>query len=433
MAELPVRAFSSEWERRERGEKRSLERAWLLAEGLGLADPGRQVLTVVGSKGKGTAAAYASAHLAAAGLRVVTVTSPGLRGIGDRIRYQGRALSARELTRLAERLGAARAGLPSYRPGGGYLSPSGLFIMAGLLHARTVQADVVVLEAGMGGISDEVSLFAPTVVGVTAIFGEHLGVLGDSPAEVARNKAGVVSAVTRAVVSLPQETRIAEALTQTVAARSAGRLGVELIRAGSSAIPSRLLPAGFGRANAELGSVAAQRTIDVTTGDIPGIPAKQRLLDTLSSVAIPGHCSWHDVPCTRVHMFADSAINRAGVSAALMEIHRRWDGIDRVLLCLPDHKDVPGAIAELRGLPVTYVRLTDKTWLSFTHPIPPGWEVVDIEKVDAQFLAACGERIAVLGTAYFIARMLDVAEVDTECLFVAPRGARQQAAAVRDK
>jgi len=414
------------------GETRSLGRARLLAAELGVSDGGPLVLTVVGSKGKGTAATYASAYLASAGLRTVTVTSPGLRGIRDRIRCQGRAVSDAEMTGLAGRLSDARARLPGYQPSAGYLSPSGLFIIAGMLHAQAVRADAVVLEAGMGGVSDEVSLFNPAVVGITKIFAEHLGVLGDTPADIARDKAGVVTAQTRAAVSLPQEGPVAAALSETVVTRSGSRISVEFAGTGASGIPARLLPASFGRANAELGCVAAQRLLDATGA---GPPAGGLLSATLSSVVLPGRWSWHTVPQTPaphipaaqtsaaqtpVQLFADSAISRAGVCAALLEAYRRWDEIDRVLMCMPDHKDVAGAITELGDLPVTYVRLTDKPRLTFTHAIPPGWEAVDIGKVDHAFLAARGPRIVALGTVYFIARMLALADVDTERLFTPP-------------
>jgi folylpolyglutamate synthase/dihydropteroate synthase len=79
-------AFYEEWRGRRPGERRSLRRAGRLAAALGVSDPGVPVLTVVGSKGKGTAATYASAWIAAAGCRVVTVTSPGLRSDRERVR-----------------------------------------------------------------------------------------------------------------------------------------------------------------------------------------------------------------------------------------------------------------------------------------------------------------------------------------------------------
>ncbi|WP_316043438.1 hypothetical protein [Actinomadura sp. CNU-125] len=258
--------FFREWEGRAPGERRSLARARALGEALGVLPPDVPVLTVVGSKGKGTAAVYASAYLAAAGLRVCTVTGPGLRSNRDRIRIDGRAITPAELAALAGELERAIAELPERRspdsttaspktpgskPAGpvaseladGYLSPAGLFMLAGLVRARGAGADAIVLEAGMGGRSDEVSLVRTDVAAITPVFLEHAGVLGDTPAEIAREKRGVAGPGTR-VVSAPQAPEVAGVLEPA-----------EFVPSGGAGVPPDVLPSGLGRASAELGVV----------------------------------------------------------------------------------------------------------------------------------------------------------------------------------
>jgi hypothetical protein len=428
--------FYDEWRRRRPGERRSLRRAALLADALGLTPPGVPVLTVVGSKGKGTAATFASACLAAAGRRVVTVTSPSLRRDGERVRVGGAAISEAELARLGHRLRTAipprggdrpspstpghhprtatpartddqdhpqghpspnapghhpRTAAPARADDEGYLSPSGLFTLAGLLHARDVGADVVVLEAGMGGVSDEVSLFPPAVLAITRIFAEHLGVLGDTPAAIAADKAGIATEGTT-VVSVPQCPDVMAAIAAITEA--------EVVTEGMSGVPDDLLPPGLGQASAELGWVAAQRLL----GSPGGTPV---------SVSLPGRSSWHPVPGTDATIFVDSAVDRAGVAAALATARRRWGRIDHVLVCLPDHKDRTGALAELAGLPVTQVRMPDRESLRFI----PTAEAVDAADLTRERLAAYGRRIVVLGTVYFTGRMLDLVDAPTERLF----------------
>lgn len=395
--------FYEEWSRRGPGARRGLRRAALLAETLGVTPLGVPVLTVVGSKGKGTAATYASAWLAAAGCRVVTVTSPGLRTDAERIRVDGVAVSEDELAGLGRRLRTAAAPLP---PADGYLSPSGLFTLAGLLHARSVGADAIVLEAGMGGISDEVSLFPPSVVAITEVFDEHLGVLGDTPAEIAADKAGVVAEATSTVVSLPQSPAVAAAIDATVTARIGH--GVETIDVTES--PVALPLSGLNRPNALLGCAAAQRLVGAM--GLPA-PAGDRLARVLSSVRLPGRTSWHAL--SGITLLVDSAINRAGTAAVLAEAYRRWDRIDHVLVCLPDHKDVPGVLAELDGLPVTRVRMPDRESLRFART--PG--AIDAAGLTRERLAALGERVLVLGTVYFTGRILEVIDAPTERLFEA--------------
>ncbi|GAA1574036.1 hypothetical protein GCM10009678_65940 [Actinomadura kijaniata] len=395
--------FFREWRDRAPGERRDVGRARALAAALGLSrEAGVPLLTVVGSKGKGTAATYASACLVAAGLRVCTVTSPGLRGDRDRVRVDGRAVA--DLGPLAERLARAVAGLPPRRAG--YLSPSGLFLLAGVLHARDVGAGALVLEAGMGGRSDEVSLFAPTVVAVTPVFGEHLGVLGDSPAAIAAEKAAVAVPGTRAVVSAPQPPEIRAAVERTV-----GDVPVEYAEGG--AVPAGLLPAGLGAVGAEVGVAAALRLLDAA--GLPR-PRPRRLRAVLGTVSLPGRLSWHRVPGAATEVLADSAIDRTGVGAALDAARERWGEIDHVLVCLPDHKDLAGAVERLGALPVTYVRLP-YDHLRFTRPLPPHWRVLDAADLTAGLLAGLGRHVVALGTVYFVGLVLDLVGADTERLF----------------
>lgn len=389
-----VEVFFREWQRRAPGSRRDLGRARLLAGSLGLLDGVPPVLTVVGSKGKGTVATYASAFLTAAGLRVLTVTSPALRHNRERIRVDGQAVTEATLAELAARLDQ-----PLPAPAGGYLSPSGLFLLAGVLHGRDVGAAVLVLEAGMGGRSDEVSLFPPTVLAIGPVFAEHLGVLGESPEEIAVEKAGVVSAATATVVSAAQTPEVAAAIARTV-----GPVAVEVIPG----------VADFRVAGAALGGTAAARLLEAIGAPLPEPVLAGRVLD---SVRLPGRLSWHVSVDGETEILVDSAIDRTGVTAALRAAREHWPGgIDHVLLCLPDHKDLEGAIEALGDLPVTFVRLPD-AHLRFTRPLPGHWKVIDAEDVT---LTGFGHHVIALGTVYFTGRILDLVAAETDRLFNPP-------------
>lgn len=397
--------FFAEWERRGPAERRSLTRARSMLAALSLEQPRIPVLTVVGSKGKGTIATFASACLAAAGLRVCTVTSPGLRSNRERIRVNGAVISADELRGLAERLAFA---LPAVPPdGSGYLSPAGLFTLAGALHAQRVGADALVLEAGMGGRSDEVSLFGPTVVAIGPVFAEHLGVLGAGVAEIAEEKSGVVDEATRAVLSVPQTRDAADAIARTVSA--VGAVKVETVS--EPEISAALLPAGLGQANGTLGRAAAHRLLDVTGRPAPSPERESKIL---GSLILPGRLSWH--PLDKGELLIDSAISRPGVAAALSAARARWPRIDHALVCFPDGKDLEGAIAELTGLPVTFVRLPEGK-LEFSTPLPGSWKIVESPELTPSLIANLGRNIIALGTVYFTGTLMNVLNIPTDPLF----------------
>jgi folylpolyglutamate synthase/dihydropteroate synthase len=415
MDELAI--FYREWDTRAPGARRSLPRARALATALDL-QAGRPVLTVVGSKGKGTTATYASALLAAAGLRVCTVTSPSYRSDRERLRINGREISQARLATLAERLSAAIATLPPPAPG--YLSPSGLFLLAGILHAADVEADVLVLEAGMGGRSDEVGLFPPDVLAITAVFAEHLSVLGDSPAEIAVEKAMVAGPSTRAVLTVPQSPDVAAALKEALPAHE-----IAVVAPDSAQGP---LPAGVLQAPALLGCEAAERLLKLLGARLPSEEARTAVL---ASVRLPGRLSWHPLTLAGPEgavapdggavgeVLVDSAITGAGVGVALAAARERWGRIDHVLLCLPDHKDLAGAVAELADLPVTFVRLP-LAHLRFETPLPAHWTVLAADDLTRVRLAALGSHLVALGTVYFTGRILDLLDANTAELFDAP-------------
>jgi dihydrofolate synthase / folylpolyglutamate synthase len=407
--------FFREWDARHPGDRRSLDRARLLIARLGIQDAGLPLLTIVGSKGKGTAAAYASAYLSAAGRRVLTITSPSYRSIRERIRVDGQAISTAAMRPLAEHVAGGIERLPERVAGEGYLAPSGLFIIAGVLHALSAKPDVIVLEAGRGGRSDEACLFPPTVVAVTPIFEEHIGELGASVMDIARDKASVIGPETQAVLSAPQRATVESVLRTTVADLSDDRIEIGLMTPHAGGIPAASLPAGLGAVNAELGCLAAQRLLD---GQELGRPKGEDLRRALASVRLPGRLSWHHVPGTGVTILLDQAVTRSGAAAALAMARRRQGGIDHVLLSLSDDKDLDGMIAELAGTRVTFVRL-NRSHLGFHREIPPHWTLIKEDGLTVGRLAGLGRAVA-MGTFSFVALMLELLDVETDRLYAPP-------------
>jgi dihydrofolate synthase / folylpolyglutamate synthase len=422
------RVFFAEWSARSPRATRSVRRAGELLDSLAVDLPHRGILTVVGSKGKGTTAVYASAYLAATGRRVVTVTSPSFLRTNERIRVDGAAISDRHLAGLAERIDTAIGRLPPRAAADGYLSPGGLFTIAALLHAADVHADLVVLEAGRGGSSDEVSLVDAAVVAVAPVFEEHLAELGGSLASIVADKCGVVTGTTAAVLTTGRQPDTTIGLIRAAVERRAGGRALLEVDPAQPAkgplgeMPERLLPAGLGRANALLGCRAAQQLLEAAG---LALPAATDLERTLASMRLPGRLSHHPVGAPRngstAEIIIDAAVSRAGFAAALSHAARRWGRVDHVLISLPDDKDIDGAVAELDGTPTTFVNL-DVSHLTYTRQLPPGWGRVDCSVVDPAFIAGLGDRVLAMGTISFVARMLKTVGADPTIAFQAPEG-----------
>jgi dihydrofolate synthase/folylpolyglutamate synthase len=100
-----------------------------------------------------------------------------------------------------------------------------------------------------------------------------------------------------------------------------------------------------------------------------------------------------------------------------------WGDIDHVVACLPDHMDLPGAITELAEQPVTYVRLPYRH-LRFDRRLPASWNVIDADDLNTEVISGFGRRVVAVGTVYFIGRVLDLVDADTDQTFVPPSAAQ---------
>lgn len=356
--------FFREWRARRPGQRRSLQRARRLIELLGIGDVGLPTIVVVGSKGKGTIAAYASAALFAAGRRVGTLTSPSVIHNRERMRVDGVPIAQADYDALSARVGDAIAQIP---PGDGYLSPTGLFTIAAVRHFVDRRCDALVLEAGMGGRSDEVSLFSANVVAAGAIFGEHLGIIGNTIEEIAADKFGVVTERTKAVITVPQSVAIPD--------------GAIVVRDGATLIER----------NANAGIRAAEALLGFRP---PRIPA----------VHLPGRLSVHRLGTQT--WVVDAAINIDGVRHALEWCEAHAGAPSTILLSLPDEKDDRGVDELLRGRHVINVSV-GSPHIHYSRRASIPFEVAQPD----------GDVILAVGTWSFIAHVFGRLGVDNDLLF----------------
>ena len=399
-----------EWRTHRSAGKRSLTRAGDFAAALGVNLGSHPVPTlgVVGSKGKGTAAIYASAALAAHGLRVGTVTSPGLLANRDRIRINGQALPGSDYLRVIADIARAKKQLPPVGADRHYLSPTGTFILGGVNALIGAGCDVLVVEAGMGGASDELSLLPLDIVVVTAIFGEHLDVLGPTVGDVVRDKIGVITARTAGVISVHQTDPV-----QREVSRACARAGVPLLARQPewSAHLADLLPPGHGAENALAGIHAAAALLATGPGRTLDLAA---LRPVLASLHYPGRLSVHQLAQGRLVL--DTAVSRAGLTTA-MAFARRTFGQDpaRILVSLPVTKDIAGFVTALQRT------TSERVFVNLEHehlPYPASgqwpWRWLDERDMDGAVLSG---NVLAAGTVSFISSLMRRVGVDGERLF----------------
>ncbi len=210
-----------------------LERLRKVLARLHWKQPSVPVVTVAGTNGKGSVTAYCTSILTAAGYRVGTFTSPHLRDYRERIRIHDRLVTDQELLWAFELIeGACIAMEPRPADTG---SDSGEAIsltyfeynaLAAFLVFEAAGVDAWVLEVGMGGRLDAVNIVDATVAVVVSIGLDHQAFLGNTLAEIAREKAGVFRGGRAAVLGSRDPVPVLAEIAKAVGA-PVKRLGVE--------------------------------------------------------------------------------------------------------------------------------------------------------------------------------------------------------------
>ncbi len=156
-----------------------------------LGDPHEDLhaVQVAGSNGKGTTARMCERVLREAGATVGLYTSPHLEDVRDRVRVDGRPVAKRAVAAFVETLSGRLRGR-SAEPPTFFEAMTALALWE--FDRRGV--DVAVLEVGIGGRYDATSVVDPVASAVTSASLEHTDVLGDTVAEIARDKAHVAPA-----------------------------------------------------------------------------------------------------------------------------------------------------------------------------------------------------------------------------------------------
>jgi dihydrofolate synthase / folylpolyglutamate synthase len=145
------------------------------------------VLHVAGTNGKGSTCAFLRAMGEEAGLRVHVYTSPHLVRFNERIRLAGELVSDAALADILAEVEQVNDGAP--------ITVFEVLVAAALLLFARVPADLCVVEVGLGGRGDATNVIArPAACAITSISLDHREMLGDTLAQIALEKAGIMKA-----------------------------------------------------------------------------------------------------------------------------------------------------------------------------------------------------------------------------------------------
>jgi dihydrofolate synthase/folylpolyglutamate synthase len=188
-----------------------------------LGDPQRQFPSVLiaGTNGKGSTAATLASILVAAGYRTALYTSPHLVRVNERIQIDGHQIPDEDFARLyfhvdetARRL--VESGDLPHHPSFFEVLTAVAFLYFAQASPNKGPVDIAILEVGLGGRLDATNIVDPLLSIITDIALDHQDYLGNTIAEITREKAGILRA-DGILITLPQHAEANQAIGEAAA------------------------------------------------------------------------------------------------------------------------------------------------------------------------------------------------------------------------
>jgi dihydrofolate synthase / folylpolyglutamate synthase len=196
--------------------KFSLDQVHTLLGALGDPQSKFPSVLIAGTNGKGSTAATLASILSESGLITGLYTSPHLERVNERIRIGKVQIADDDFARLffrvddAARTLVAGGSLPQFPSFFEFLTAQAF------LYFAEAGVAIAVLEVGLGGRLDATNVVDPLLSIITDISLDHMEWLGDTVAQIAREKAGILRR-NGTLVTLPQHPEASRVLGEVAA------------------------------------------------------------------------------------------------------------------------------------------------------------------------------------------------------------------------
>lgn len=327
--------------------------------------PHDEAVVITGSKGKGSVAVMAEAILRGR-YRTGLLTSPHLSDFCERFRIDGTQVSddmfVGHMARVRQEFEPVRAGLPADR----CISPMGVQAAAAMSMFAEAGVERMVLECGKGARYDDVNNVPHRYAVINTVFLEHTRELGSTVAEIAADKAHVITSDTRVVCVGRQQAEALEVIMRRVRAMGAEAMvyGRDFrcmnVRSGhggttfdadicGSVYKDLSLPL-IGAFQAE-NCVLAMAACSAMTG---GLPTEEQLRRAVASVSRPGRM---EILSSDPFILLDACINRASGAGVIACIESMGLSGCCTVIGIPDDKDYAG-VAQVMAPVSDFILLT---------------------------------------------------------------------------
>jgi dihydrofolate synthase/folylpolyglutamate synthase len=304
-----------------------LERMYALAEALGRPQDSLRFVHVAGTNGKGSTSTYISAVSRVLGNKTGLFTSPYICDFEERIQIDGHMIDKESLLQIT--LKVREAALAVEAATGEHPTEFELMFAIALVYFAREQCDICVIEVGLGGRLDATNIITPDLCVITPISLDHTAVLGNTLAEVAHEKAGIIKPGV-AVVASTQAPEALKVIRDTAHAQGAKlieaptnsaktieldlKTGTQTFKFNDQIFKTRLLGA-YQPANAALAITACDQLFAEGAKNTEGasnLNYKAAVAEGIANAFIPGR---FEVLATNPLVIVDGAHNPSGARA----------------------------------------------------------------------------------------------------------------------
>ncbi len=170
-----------------KGSRPGLERTRELLSMMGNPQEKLKCIHVAGTNGKGSVCSMLSSVLRSAGYKTGLYTSPFVRYFNERMSIDGQMISNEELSKVTEYVKQFADKMEDCP------TEFELITAIGFEYFAKNNCDIVVLETGMGGRLDSTNIISTNIMSIiTGIALDHTAFLGNTIAEIAAEKAGII-------------------------------------------------------------------------------------------------------------------------------------------------------------------------------------------------------------------------------------------------
>jgi dihydrofolate synthase/folylpolyglutamate synthase len=390
------------------GAKFGLENTFQLAAFVGNPHQKLCFIHVAGTNGKGSTCAMLESVYRAAGLRTGLFTSPHLVSFRERIQVNRRLIGEDDVVRLVKELQP----LLKHFPNGHHPTFFEVVTVMALKFFAEQKCDLVIWETGLGGRLDATNIVTPLASIITNIQFDHQQWLGNTLAQIAAEKAGIIKSGVPVITATdePEALAVIEKMAREKNAplKKVGQVS-SLSWAGK--MPALPLAGEHQKTNATL----ALATVEILQKQIP--VAEEKIRAGLQNVDWPGRLQQVTLPVGR-RILLDGAHNPAGAKTLEAVLAKNFSaGKPVLILGVLQDKDwqhicetLAPLAARIFTVPVSSERSANPDELAEAcRKINPSAEITACDCLDNALEKSAGDGFVVItGSLYLVGESLEM-------------------------